>query len=145
MRIQRFIGKDMRTVLAQVREALGEDAVILSSGKIGSDVEVTAAIDQEVQRAVAAAAGSAQEPAVVHAAIREASGHPDSIEARALRATPATATAVPRAADTRALELHGNAARLLEARVAEATRARRASSQLSEQIAPAIVEPARVA
>src|SRR5881392_3213620 len=87
MRIQRFIGKDMRTVLAQVREALGEDAVILSSGKIGADIEVTAAIDQEVQRAVASAASTAPAQPVVHAAIRSTDwGHPDSIEARASRA-----------------------------------------------------------
>src|SRR5881628_1642762 len=71
MRIQRFIGKDMRSVLAQVREALGEDAVILSSGKVGTDVEVTAAIDQEVQQAVAHAAARPAQP-VLHAAIRPA-------------------------------------------------------------------------
>lgn len=149
MRIQRFIGKDMRTVLAQVRESLGEDAVILSSGKIGSDVEVTAAIDQEVQRAVAEAAAAAPAQPVVHAAIREMGGHPDSIEARALRAGSAPAPN-PRAVDTRALEsradarsveLHGSAARLQEARIAEAARARRASSQLSEQVAPAVIAP----
>jgi len=51
MRIQRYIAKDMRTALAQVREALGPDAVILSSGRVGSDVEVVAAIDMEVARA----------------------------------------------------------------------------------------------
>ena len=52
MRIQRYIAKDMRTALAQVREALGPDAVILSSGKIGDEVEVVAAMDMEVARAV---------------------------------------------------------------------------------------------
>ena len=52
MRIQRYIAKDMRTALAQVREALGPDAVILSSGRVGSEVEVVAAIDMEVARAV---------------------------------------------------------------------------------------------
>src|SRR5689334_3796993 len=88
MRIQRFIGKDMRSVLAQVREALGADAVILSSGRIGSDVEVTAAIDMEVQQAVAQATQAAPAQPVVHAALRyvEGSRHPDSIEARAERA-----------------------------------------------------------
>jgi flagellar biosynthesis protein FlhF len=45
----------MRQALAQVREALGPDAVILSSGRIGSDVEVVAAIDMEVAQAVASA------------------------------------------------------------------------------------------
>lgn len=55
MRIQRYIAKDMRTALAQVREGLGPDAVILSSGRVGSDVEVVAAIDMEVARAVESA------------------------------------------------------------------------------------------
>ena len=32
MRIQRYIAKDMRSALAQVREALGPEAVILSTG-----------------------------------------------------------------------------------------------------------------
>jgi flagellar biosynthesis protein FlhF len=41
----------MRTALTQVREALGPDAVILSSGKVGDEVEVVAAIDFESQRA----------------------------------------------------------------------------------------------
>ena len=52
MRIQRYIAKDMRSALAQVREALGPDAVILSSGRIGDEVEVVAAMDMEVARAV---------------------------------------------------------------------------------------------
>src|SRR5688572_9711248 len=56
MKIQRYIAKDMRSALAQVREALGADAVILSSGRIGDDVEVVAAVDFEaVQRAAAQA------------------------------------------------------------------------------------------
>jgi flagellar biosynthesis protein FlhF len=55
MRIQRYIAKDMRTALAQVREALGPDAVILSSGRIGDEVEVVAAMDMEVARAVESA------------------------------------------------------------------------------------------
>src|SRR5688572_14672689 len=52
MRIQRYIAKDMRSALAQVREALGPDAVILSSGRVGNEVEVVAAVDMEVARAV---------------------------------------------------------------------------------------------
>ena len=62
MKIQRYIARDMRSALAQVREELGVDAVILSSGKIGNDVEVVAAIDmEEVNRAVESAP-SAREP-----------------------------------------------------------------------------------
>jgi flagellar biosynthesis protein FlhF len=51
MKIQRYVGKDMRSCLTQVREALGPDAVILSSGKVGDEVEVVAAIDFESQKA----------------------------------------------------------------------------------------------
>ncbi len=50
MKIQRYLAKDMRSALAQVREALGSDAVILSSGRVGDEVEVVAAIDFESQR-----------------------------------------------------------------------------------------------
>jgi flagellar biosynthesis protein FlhF len=51
MKIQRYVAKDMRSALTQVREALGPDAVILSSGKVGDEVEVVAAIDFDSQRA----------------------------------------------------------------------------------------------
>src|SRR5689334_19600032 len=50
MKIQRYLAKDMRSALAQVREALGSDAVILASGRVGEEVEVVAAIDFESQR-----------------------------------------------------------------------------------------------
>jgi flagellar biosynthesis protein FlhF len=50
MKIQRFLARDMRSALAQVRETLGSDAVILSSGKTGEEVEVVAAIDFESTR-----------------------------------------------------------------------------------------------
>src|SRR3954468_18592268 len=90
MRIQRYLAKDMRSALAQVRESLGSDAVILSSGKIGDEVEVVAAIDAEVAQAVASAPPARYEPPRV---------------------------AMPRAEPAPA--------------------ARRASSQLSESIAPA--------
>jgi flagellar biosynthesis protein FlhF len=50
MKIHRFLAKDMRSALAQVRESMGSDAVILSSGRVDDDVEVVAAIDFESQR-----------------------------------------------------------------------------------------------
>jgi flagellar biosynthesis protein FlhF len=142
MRIQRFIARDMRSALAQVRDTLGPDAVILSSGKIGSDVEVVAAMDMEVRDAVAHAP-----PATTQTPVHPALGlHPESIEARAERAVHghvAERAPDPRVADARAIELHGSAARVQEARVAEAARARRSSSQLSEQVAAArVVTPA---
>ena len=40
----------MRRRCAQVREAMGPEAVILSTGTIGDEVEVVAAIDFEVAR-----------------------------------------------------------------------------------------------
>jgi len=60
MRIQRYIAKDMRSALGQVREAMGPEAVILSSGTVGDQVEVVAAIDVEVARDHAAPRGAPQ-------------------------------------------------------------------------------------
>ncbi len=121
MRIQRYIAKDMRTALAQVREALGVDAVILSSGKVGNEVEVVAAIDAEVAQAVANAPPAVREPIRYEPPRHEASRQ-DAPRAEARpqfedrRAAPAAA---PVAAEP---------ARLM----------RRASSQLSESLAPAV-------
>ncbi|HET9863048.1 MAG TPA: flagellar biosynthesis protein FlhF [Steroidobacteraceae bacterium] len=97
MRIQRYIARDMRSALAQVRETLGPDAVILSSGRIGSDVEVVAAMDMEVARAVE-----------------------DAPAARSYEARSEATRAEPPA----------------EVRHTELLKSRRASSQLSESIAP---------
>ncbi|MEO8065114.1 MAG: flagellar biosynthesis protein FlhF [Pseudomonadota bacterium] len=63
MKIQRYLAKDMRSALTQVREALGPDAVILSSGKVGDEVEVVAAIDYDSQRATLAPDPRARTPA----------------------------------------------------------------------------------
>lgn len=45
MKIRRFIGKDMRSALAQIKEELGADAVIMSNKKIPEGVELMAAVD----------------------------------------------------------------------------------------------------
>jgi flagellar biosynthesis protein FlhF len=109
MRIQRYIAKDMRTALAQVREALGPDAVILSSGRIGDEVEVVAAMDMEVARAVEHA------PPAVRVHDRDSYAR---LEAQAAA----------------------------EPRHAELLKHRRASSQISEVLAPVIAaaQPAPV-
>jgi flagellar biosynthesis protein FlhF len=65
MKIQRYLAKDMRTALTQVREALGPEAVILSSGKVGNEVEVVAAIDFESQRATLDSDPRARTPAAI--------------------------------------------------------------------------------
>jgi flagellar biosynthesis protein FlhF len=45
MKIKRFVAQDMRQALRMVREALGEEAVILSNKTVDGGVELTAAID----------------------------------------------------------------------------------------------------
>jgi flagellar biosynthesis protein FlhF len=130
MKIQRYIAKDMRSALAQVREALGADAVILSSGRIGDEVEVVAAIDFEAVQHAAAHASQAS-----------------AASASNLRATPQNAT-------RSGLQIH-DARDLVEdrdARINEPLRPperqaeRRASSQISEELAPAYSNiPERVA
>ncbi|WP_341501683.1 flagellar biosynthesis protein FlhF [Gallaecimonas sp. GXIMD4217] len=47
MKIQRFFAKDMRTALAEVKDVLGADAVIMSNTKVNGGVELVAAIDQD--------------------------------------------------------------------------------------------------
>jgi len=45
MKIKRFVAQDMRQALRMVREALGEEAVILSNKSVEGGVELTAAVD----------------------------------------------------------------------------------------------------
>ncbi len=47
MKIKRFVAKDMRTALTEVKEFLGPDAIILSNKKVPEGVEIVAAIDHE--------------------------------------------------------------------------------------------------
>lgn len=45
MKINRFVAQDMRQALRMVREALGEEAVILSNKSVEGGIELTAAVD----------------------------------------------------------------------------------------------------
>ncbi len=45
MKIRRFVAKDMRSALAQIKDELGADAVIMSNKKIPEGVELMAAVD----------------------------------------------------------------------------------------------------
>ncbi|ACA85919.1 flagellar biosynthesis protein FlhF [Shewanella woodyi] len=47
MKIKRFLAKDMRTALAQVKETLGSDAVIMSNKKVTGGIEIVAAVDYD--------------------------------------------------------------------------------------------------
>ncbi len=52
MKIRRYIAKDMRQALNQVREVQGPDAVILSSRRTEEGVEVVAAVDFEAETVI---------------------------------------------------------------------------------------------
>ncbi len=47
VKIKRFFAKDMRTALAQVKETLGSDAVIMSNKKVDGGIEIVAAVDYD--------------------------------------------------------------------------------------------------
>ncbi len=51
MKIKRFFAKDMRTALAEVKEVLGPDAVIMSNKKARGGIEIVAAVDYREQQA----------------------------------------------------------------------------------------------
>jgi len=103
MRIQRYIAKDMRSALGQVREAMGPEAVILSTGTIGDQVEVVAAIDVEVAREFAAPRGAApltQNETIEHMPLRRASSQLSEAlvpKVTAAPAAPAATVAAPAA------------------------------------------------
>ena len=54
MKIKRFFAKDMRTALAEVKETLGPDAVIMSNKKVSGGIEIVAAVDYQNQAASSA-------------------------------------------------------------------------------------------
>jgi len=127
MRIQRYIAKDMRSALGQVREAMGPEAVILSSGTVGDQVEVVAAIDVEVARDHAAPRGAPQPVQAESAAQsprRASSQFSEALIPREQRAD-AAAPALAAAAASEAAPAHNELAaemkdmrRMLEAQLA---------------------------
>ena len=51
MKIKRFFAKDMRAALAQVKDTLGSDAVIMSNKKVEGGIEIVAAVDYDEPKA----------------------------------------------------------------------------------------------
>lgn len=51
MKIKRFFAKDMRAALAQVKDTLGSDAVIMSNKKVNGGIEIVAAVDYDEPKA----------------------------------------------------------------------------------------------
>lgn len=47
MKIKRFFAKDMRSALAEVKEVLGADAVIMSNKKVSGGIEIVVAVDDD--------------------------------------------------------------------------------------------------
>lgn len=45
MNLKRFLAKDMRTALAEIKEELGPDAIIMSTKKVAGGIEIVAALD----------------------------------------------------------------------------------------------------
>lgn len=72
MQIKRFVAADVRSALAQVRAALGPDAVILSNRGGPEGVEIVAAMDYDAD----AIARSANSPAAPVAAVAPATAAP---------------------------------------------------------------------
>ena len=71
MKIKRFFAKDMRTVLKEVKDELGVDAVIMSNKKLANGVEIVAAVDYDKaapkkEQAVSAPAQSSTKTQPVH-------------------------------------------------------------------------------
>jgi flagellar biosynthesis protein FlhF len=49
VKIKRFVAKDMRSALTQIKEELGADAVIMSNKRVPEGVELMAAVDNNVE------------------------------------------------------------------------------------------------
>lgn len=56
MKIKRFVGKDSRSVNAQIRAEFGPDAVVLSSQEVNGNLEIVAAVDLNVEGLAGSAA-----------------------------------------------------------------------------------------
>lgn len=94
MNMRRYVAKDMRECLRQIREAQGPDAVILSTRKVDGGVEVVAAIDFDLEPSDLAASapesiGAASLVTSTDEAEREATA---ALAALAGRNEPAAAT-----------------------------------------------------
>ena len=82
MKIKRFFAKDMRTALAQVKETLGSDAVIMSNKKVDGGIEIVAAVDYDEPKPQIKA-----EPKVPKRSFMDLSDDKVSIGANTARAT----------------------------------------------------------
>lgn len=91
MNMRRYVAKDMREALRQIRDSQGPDAVILSTRKVTGGVEVVAAIDFDLQPSDLATAQStpSQELAEIQHETSITSRAPDGDAGRQLAALAA--------------------------------------------------------
>ncbi|MDH5484940.1 MAG: flagellar biosynthesis protein FlhF [Gammaproteobacteria bacterium] len=68
MKVKRFVAKDMRSALRDIREELGADAVILSNRKLNGQVEILVALDYDEELIYQAAEKTEQDSARDNAA-----------------------------------------------------------------------------
>ena len=85
MKIKRFFAKDMRSALAQVKETLGSDAVIMSNKKVDGGIEIVAAVDYDEPKPQIKA-----EPKTAKRSFMDLSDDKVSIGANTVRATKNT-------------------------------------------------------
>lgn len=78
MKIRKFEAAEMRLALRQVRDELGDDAVILASRRVGERVEVTVAVDYEEVRTEAQSAARAAAPPGIAPAAAGIAASPDA-------------------------------------------------------------------
>lgn len=78
MNMRRYVAKDMRECLRQIRESQGPDAVILSTRKVEGGVEVVAAIDFDPAPTGFAPAVPAPAPAIGTVTADEYTAHADT-------------------------------------------------------------------
>lgn len=79
MKIKRFIAKNMREAIRQVREEQGADAVILSNRRVNGGIEVVAAVDYD--------------EALMQASLRRVTPQPQATAVAAPNSTPASTSA----------------------------------------------------
>ncbi|STX37909.1 flagellar biosynthesis protein FlhF [Legionella feeleii] len=63
MKLKRFVAKDTRSAMQQIKTTFGPDAVILSSSRVEGGVEIVAAVDFDESVITATAAVASMEPA----------------------------------------------------------------------------------
>lgn len=107
MKIKRYLARDMRAAFRMVREEQGPDAVILSSRRIGDQIEVVAALDYDaalVQQALRRGGDDAEAqtaaPAAATPTAPDTQAAPASNPAGGLDRAAATASASPAADDS---------------------------------------------